>query len=507
MEKNNSENKQGSLKELINSLLLEIEKKDPAMKSHATRVANQCVLFARELDLPSKEINQIYIAGLLHDIGMVFIPDSISSRKNGLNESEMEYIKKHTILSEKILSKYDALKEILPVIRHHHEAIDGSGYPDGLKDDDIPAGAKILHIINIYDRLITNGNNSRPAGVDEALDEMKRLSGAKLDRGLTERFISFVRPDEKNQDNTDGNHNPEPLTNETERPFDNEELLKGSIKDIVSGIIQKFRNNDLNLPVLPEVVKNIQDVINSPSSGMDRLAEVIEKDAVISVRLIHVANSVLYRGTERILTVKQAIPRIGAKETQSIVATIANKSLYEVKDKIFKKMMERLWKHSLATAFAARSIAGELRLGDTEKYYFMGLVHDIGKVLILKTLGDAHYKDQTLNIDDMIAEVRTAHTGFGSSILRKWGFGENYCRVCLLHSGPKFKPNTDKEILVTNLAGNIAKKAGFGVTSNPDSINISTLFSRILLGIEPPLIDSIIEDTSRRMSETSDIFH
>ncbi len=485
----------------------EIEKKDPAMKAHATRVANQCVLFTKELDRPSKEINQIYIAGLLHDIGMVFIPDNISSRKNGLNESEMEYIKKHTILSEKILSKHDILKEILPVIRHHHEAIDGSGYPDGLKGDDIPTGAKILHIVNIYDRLITDGNNAKPLSIDEALDEMKKISGYKLDRALTERFISFIKPFENNKDITDEKNNPEPVRNEPEKPLDNEEILKGSIKDIVDGIIQKFRNNDINLPVLPEVVKNIQDVINSPSSGVDKLAEVIEKDAVISVRLIQVSNSVLYRGAEKIYTVKQAIPRIGAKETQSIVATIANKSLYDVRDKVFKKLMERLWKHSLASAFAARSIAEELRLEDTEKHYFMGLVHDIGKVLILKTLGDAHYKDQTLNIDDMIAEVRAAHTGFGSSILRKWGFGENYCRVCLLHSGPKFKPSTDKEILVTNLAGNIAKKAGFGVTSNPDSINIATLFSRILLGLEPPQIDSIIEDTARRMSETSDIFH
>ncbi|MBN1905721.1 MAG: HDOD domain-containing protein [Deltaproteobacteria bacterium] len=507
MENNFSENKQGTLKELINSLMLEMEKKDPAMKAHATRVANQCVLFTKELDRPSKEINQIYIAGLLHDIGMVFIPDNISSRKNGLTESEMEYIKKHTILSEKILSKYDVLKEILPMIRHHHEAIDGSGYPDGLKGDDIPAGAKILYIVNIYDRLITSGNNAKPSGIDQALDEMVKLSGNKLDRALTERFISFIRADENKQEKIEKNSNPEPVRQEPEKPLDNEEILKGSIKEIVTGIIHKFRNNDLNLPVLPEVVKNIQDVINSPSSGMDNLAEVIEKDAVISVRLIHVANSVLYRGAEKILTVKQAIPRIGAKETQSIVATIANKSLYEVKDRVFKKLMERLWKHSLASAFAARSIAGEMRLGDTEKYYFMGLVHDIGKVLILKTLGDAHYKDQTLSIDDMITEVRAAHTGFGSSILRKWGFGEDYCRVCLLHSGPKFKPSTDKEILVTNLAGNIAKKGGFGVTSNPDSINLSTLFSRILLAIEPPQIDSIIEDTVRRMSETSDIFH
>jgi HD-GYP domain-containing protein (c-di-GMP phosphodiesterase class II) len=219
MEKDISENKQGTLKGLINFLMLEIEKKDPAMKAHATRVANQCVLFAKDLDRPPKEVNQIYIAGLLHDIGMVFIPDNISSRKNGLNEWEMEYIRKHTILSEKIISKYDVLKDILPLVRHHHEAVNGSGYPDGLKGDDIPTGAKILHIVNVYDRLITNGNNAKPLSIDAAIDEMKRLSGQKLDRALTERFIHFIRPNGGNKDHLDENNIQEPLNKETKNPL------------------------------------------------------------------------------------------------------------------------------------------------------------------------------------------------------------------------------------------------------------------------------------------------
>lgn len=501
-----SDNTQGTLKELVNSLIQEMEKKDPSMKAHSTRVANQCVLFMKDLERPPKEINQIYIAALLHDIGMIFIPSNISSKKTGLNESEMQYIKKHTILSEKILSKYDALKEILPVIRHHHEAVDGSGYPDGLSDEAIPVCAKVLSVVNTYDSLL-NGYNGRLLTTDDALNEIKKLAGNKLDRVLADRFINFIKPSDNKDNVIIENTIPVPEKQAPEKPPENDVKLSGTIKDIVSDIINKFRKNDLYLPVLPEVVKNIQDVINSPSSGVDQLAAVIEKDAVISVRLIYVANSVLYRGADKIHTVKQAIPRIGAKETQSIVATIANKSLYEVKDKVFKKLMERLWKHSLASAFAARTISEELRLGDTEKYYFMGLVHDIGKVLLLKTMGDAHFQDESLDIDEMIVEVKSVHTSFGSSILRKWGFGEDYCRICLLHSGPKFKPSTDKEILVINLAGNIAKKAGFTITSNPDSINIAALDSRIQLNIEPREFDSMIEDTKKRMNETSDIFH
>ena len=496
-----SENKHGTLKDLINALMREMEKNDPSMKVHATNVANQCVLFMKDLERPSKEINHIYIAALLHDIGMIYIPKKISSKKSELTVTEMAYMKKHTLISEKILSKYTILKDILPIIRSHHEAENGSGYPQGLKGNEIPIGAKILSIVNTYDRLISRGINDEAMSPDHALDKIKKMSGTIFDEVLADRFVKFIQHDEINEEGSSTNNQEFETNNNTVEP------PPGSVKEIISDIIQKFKKSDIDLPVLPEIVKDIQEVLSSPSSSADELASIIEKDAVISVRLIAVANSVLYRGTERILSIKQAIPRIGAKETQSIVATIANKGLYEVKDKVFKKLMEKLWKHSLASAFAARSLAELMRLGDSEKFYFMGLIHDIGKVLILKTLGDLHYKYESLDVDEMLDEAKAVHTSFGSATLRKCGFSDGYARMCLLHAGPKFKYNTDQEILLLNLAGNIAKKAGYGVRSNPDDINISTLDSRILLGIEPPEIDTVIEKIQTLMSNVSDLFN
>jgi HD-GYP domain-containing protein (c-di-GMP phosphodiesterase class II) len=523
-----SENGKGTLKELINDLMHEMEKNDPSLKSHSTRVANQCVLFLKDMERPAKEINQIYIAALLHDIGMIYIPKKITSKKSGLTETEMAYITKHTLISEKILAKYSALKDILPVIRSHHEAFNGSGYPEGLRANAIPAGSRIINIINSYDNYITNGINGRIMSHNDALDEIQKLAGTIFDKILVDHFVSFIKSHEITQERDitlDSQEpektsevpvktSPEPIKSSEEPEETSEELETieepdtppGSVQEIISEIIQKFKKNDVDLPVLPEVVTDIQEVINSPSSGVEQLAAIIEKDAVISVRLIAVANSALYRGTEKILSVRQAIPRMGVKETQSIVTTIANKGLYEVKDKVFKKLMEKLWKHSLASAFAARLLAEKLRLGDSEKFYFMGLVHDIGKVLILKTLADLHYQYESLNIDEMLDEAKAVHTSFGSAILRKWGFSDAYTRMCLLHAGPKFKPNTDKEILLLNLAGNIAKKAGFGVRSNPDNINIVTLESRILLNIEPPVIDDVVENIEKLMSDVSDIF-
>ena len=136
-----SENNQETLKDLINVLMHEMEKSDPSMKAHATRVANQCVLFLKDMGRPFSEINQLYIAALLHDIGMIYIPKKISAKKNNLTETEMAYIKKHTLISEKILSKYVILNDILPIIRSHHEAFDGSGYPEGLRGNEIPTGS------------------------------------------------------------------------------------------------------------------------------------------------------------------------------------------------------------------------------------------------------------------------------------------------------------------------------------------------------------------------------
>ena len=169
----------------------EMEKTDPSMKAHATRVANQCVLFLKDMEYPPKEINLIYIAALLHDIGMIYIPKKVSDKKTGLTESEMAFIKKHTLISERILSKYNILRDVMPIIRSHHEAVDGSGYPDGLKGNEIPAGSKILNIINSYDIYITNGISGIAMSHDDALTEIQKMSGIIFDRELADRKRSL----------------------------------------------------------------------------------------------------------------------------------------------------------------------------------------------------------------------------------------------------------------------------------------------------------------------------
>ncbi|MFC1535256.1 HDOD domain-containing protein [Thermodesulfobacteriota bacterium] len=217
------------------------------------------------------------------------------------------------------------------------------------------------------------------------------------------------------------------------------------------------------------------------------------------------ANSPMYRGAEKILTVKQAIPRLGVKETQSVVNTIANKSLYTVKDNYFKISMEKLWLHSLASANVASAIARRLVLGDVEKFFFMGLIHDIGKVLLLKVFGDIHSKYNSLDIKEVTTGVQEVHTSFGGAILRKWGFSEEFARIALLHEGPKFRPGTDNEILSINFASNIAAKIGYDLFDG-EEVELPSLDSARLLNIESKKIDALCNELKKQMQETSNIF-
>jgi len=494
-----------TIKELVNSLLKVLHKCDPKLQEHAERVANNCVLFSKEIDLSEKEPNQLYIAALLHDIGMVYIPKEIASKKQGLSNPEMAFIKKHTIISEKILSKHAILKDLLPIIRFHHEAVDGSGYPDGLKGDAIPIGAKILSIANSFDSFMTHGLNGRETSLDGALTEIEKRAGHQFDEALANGFIKFIKS--SSMESPDNGTVKDPSEDKTGLKAEIETNIEtDSISKIIDQIIKKFKKGDTDLPVLPEIIREVQMIINSNSSGMNELSAVIEKDAVISVKLISVANSVMYRGAEKILSVKQAIPRIGAKEIHSIVATIANKSLYEAKDPFFKDLMQKIWTHSLATALFSKALAEKLRLGDAERYYFMGLIHDIGQVLLLKVFDDLHHKNKNIDINEVLDRVKEVHTSFGSSILRKWGFSEKYIRVCLLHEGPKFKEGMDKAILVVNLAVNLANKAGFGVTDDSNQVDLSRLDSTLQLEIDQDTLDPILESIKTSIEEASDIF-
>ena len=173
----------------INAMVLSIEARDPYTKGHSRRVAFYGHIISQELNLDPSMQNQIYIGGLLHDVGKIGIPDSVLLKPTRLSETEYEMVKYHSIFSYEIVKQLKSLKDFdmyALMVRANHERIDGKGYPDGLKNDEIPANAKILAIADVFDALTTARPYRKAFMPVEALDMMFADKG-HFDEALLDR--------------------------------------------------------------------------------------------------------------------------------------------------------------------------------------------------------------------------------------------------------------------------------------------------------------------------------
>lgn len=147
-----------------------VEERDPYTRGHCQRLAGLAGALGRRIGLPADAILDLERAGSLHDIGKIIVPDAILHKATGLTLDEWAVMHGHPEAGERICAGIRSLRTVLPIIRHHHERLDGSGYPDGLAGDEIPLGARILQIIDVYDALTTARPYKKALGGDEALD-------------------------------------------------------------------------------------------------------------------------------------------------------------------------------------------------------------------------------------------------------------------------------------------------------------------------------------------------
>ena len=160
------------------SLAQSVEDRDPALGQHCQRLALMASAIGVAKGLPPRDISALQRGGYLHDIGKVAIPDSVLFKPGPLDDEEWIIMKSHTERGERICRHMRSLSDVLPIIRHHHERWDGSGYPDGLKGEEIPLLARILQIADIYDALTSARSYKRALTSEEALNVV--LQEAKL---------------------------------------------------------------------------------------------------------------------------------------------------------------------------------------------------------------------------------------------------------------------------------------------------------------------------------------
>jgi PAS domain S-box-containing protein len=162
------------------------------MRGHSEKVADYAVKIAIEMGLDEGAIQDIRLAALCHDIGTLSLHDSLLDKPTRLTEEEYEMIKQHPAQGVAILRGGERFSDIVPLVRHHHERVDGRGYPDGLKNDEIPVGAKILHVAESFESM-TADRPYRPApGKNYALSELNKYAGQQFDPRVAQAAIKVL---------------------------------------------------------------------------------------------------------------------------------------------------------------------------------------------------------------------------------------------------------------------------------------------------------------------------
>lgn len=169
-----------------------VDAKDAYTHGHSQRVARYASAVARELGFDAEEIERLELAAVLHDVGKIGVPESVLNKPGRLTPAEMSLMKTHPDRGADILSSIRAMRDVLPGVRHHHEWWDGTGYPDGLKGENIPLSARIILVADTFDAM-TSTRPYRPGlPAVAAVDEIRRFAGSQFDPRVAESFARLV---------------------------------------------------------------------------------------------------------------------------------------------------------------------------------------------------------------------------------------------------------------------------------------------------------------------------
>lgn len=178
--------------ESVQTLRYTVEAKDSYTRGHSDRVSEYSVLLGKYLNLPEETLNTLRIGGLFHDIGKIGVPDSILQKESKLTDDEYSEIKNHPSIGAHILSTATIFHDIIPIVKHHHEKYDGTGYPGRLQGEDIPYLARIAAIADSFDAMTSRRTYRDSLPMDVVISEFKRCKGTQFDPKLADVFLDIL---------------------------------------------------------------------------------------------------------------------------------------------------------------------------------------------------------------------------------------------------------------------------------------------------------------------------
>jgi HD-GYP domain-containing protein (c-di-GMP phosphodiesterase class II) len=180
----------------VKALMSIVEAKDAYTKGHTDRVADYAVALAKKLELGRTELRDLAFAAVLHDIGKLVVFERVLNKPGALDDEEWEILKSHPEIGASIIENMEFLAGAVPYVRHHHERYDGNGYPDRLKGEEIPFGARIITVADAFDAMTTDRSYRKALSREVALNTMIAKAGSQFDPKAIEAFMELIEIDD-----------------------------------------------------------------------------------------------------------------------------------------------------------------------------------------------------------------------------------------------------------------------------------------------------------------------
>ncbi|MDT5121736.1 MAG: hypothetical protein QOC96_1218 [Acidobacteriota bacterium] len=347
-----------------------LEAKDEYVYGHARRVTGYATAIARRLNLDTEAIEQLSFAASLHDIGKIGTPDSLLLKPAAFTEEERALVNLHSERGARILGGVPEMADVAEAVRYHHEHYDGSGYPEGLRGEQIPLASRIILVADAYDAMTSPRPFRRACEHDTAVEQLIRGEGRQFDPEVVRAFIEL-----------------ESLTH-----------IRHSIAQENFGL-------------------SVAHAVSAPDLSIDDLNSEIEKDPLLAARVLREANNLGGEMSETI-DLQAACARLGEERLRAVI----NESV--VSDGSSPNF-DSLREHSICCAKVARLLAEHTKIIEPQTAYALGLLHDVGEALLRslfpEEMGNIIWLDEDERIEKEIATFGVDHAQVGQWILESCG--------------------------------------------------------------------------------------
>jgi HD-like signal output (HDOD) protein len=348
---------------LLIKVISALESKRPYALGHSQRVAELSRALGEQIGVSASEANQLYLAGLLHDIGYLVLPDEILHSTEPLTNDQREIVDSQLRVGLQILGTLSLLSGVREIIRYHNNRYDGLGTPHDPHKEDLPLGSRILNVAHVFEALSSDRPFRKRLTNQRALQEMKANEG-RFDPNVLNALmeIMLLDVDDKQPQTVELDH----FTDWLDKIFG--EALKGRFL----------------VPTVPQAMEAIRRLMQDDVTSLKRFAKIVELEPSLALKVIATANSSLYYGMPPVNTVSDALVRIGLNEARNLMITYVYKTLFRTDQIALHQILQTWWERSLLRAAACRSLAEHLGLENHNYAYIVGLLSNIGMPALLQ---------------------------------------------------------------------------------------------------------------------------